>query len=190
MSNGNEQRPGSDDDRRGEVNQSPEHDADPATGPIVAQPGAARSGDGWSTPPTRHQSSSTADGGPRPGNPDPASSNDPFASATATPRPRQGRGRLAAAGLALVVAAGSIGGGVATVLEHNSTDTAVNSSLSQTALASQPVAQAPNGTIAQVAAKVLPSIVQIQVSVGGSGDVGSGVVLPSDGNILTNNHVV
>ena len=190
MSNGSERRPGSDDDRRDEVGRSPEHDADPATGPIMAQPGATGSGAGWSAPPTYYPPFSSAGVGPRPGNPDPASSHTPSTATAAQLRPRQGRGRLAAAGLALVVVAGGIGGGVATVLEHDSTNAGGTSSLSQTALASQPVAQAPNGTIAQVAAKVLPSIVQVQVSVGGSGEVGSGVVLSSDGNILTNNHVV
>lgn len=46
------------------------------------------------------------------------------------------------------------------------------------------------GTVESVAAKVLPAVVKINV-VGNSGEgSGSGIVLTSDGQILTNNHVV
>jgi putative serine protease PepD len=51
-------------------------------------------------------------------------------------------------------------------------------------------AKAPEGSIEKVSAKVLPSVVKIEVtSQQGSGS-GSGVVISSDGTILTNNHVV
>ncbi|MBB5960278.1 putative serine protease PepD [Saccharothrix tamanrassetensis] len=41
-----------------------------------------------------------------------------------------------------------------------------------------------------IAAKVLPSVVQVNVASAQGEGVGSGVVLSSDGRILTNNHVV
>ncbi|WP_296392565.1 trypsin-like peptidase domain-containing protein, partial [Williamsia sp.] len=53
----------------------------------------------------------------------------------------------------------------------------------------QPVA-APAGSTQAVAAKVLPSVVSIDVRVGNREGEGSGVVLSQDGVILTNNHVV
>jgi len=43
---------------------------------------------------------------------------------------------------------------------------------------------------AAVAAAVLPSVVVLEVSGAGQADTGSGVVLSSDGYVLTNNHVV
>jgi len=46
-----------------------------------------------------------------------------------------------------------------------------------------------NNTTA-VAAKVVPSVVTIQAIEGQTGDTGSGVILSSDGYVLTNNHVV
>ncbi len=49
---------------------------------------------------------------------------------------------------------------------------------------------APTETLAKVAAAVSPSVVSINVETGNGGDTGSGVILRSDGTIVTNNHVV
>jgi putative serine protease PepD len=51
-------------------------------------------------------------------------------------------------------------------------------------------ANLPNGTVEQVAAKVLPSVVKLQIDMGSQSEEGSGVVLDPNGLILTNNHVV
>ena len=48
----------------------------------------------------------------------------------------------------------------------------------------------PANSIAGVAAKVLPSVVQIKVETANGGGTGSGFVLDDDGYIVTNNHVV
>jgi putative serine protease PepD len=48
----------------------------------------------------------------------------------------------------------------------------------------------PANSIAGVAAKVLPSVVQIKVQTANGGGTGSGFVLAADGFIVTNNHVV
>ncbi len=50
--------------------------------------------------------------------------------------------------------------------------------------------EVPKGEVEQIAAEVMPSVVQINVRSGEEGGSGSGVVLSSDGEILTNNHVV
>ncbi|HET6817488.1 MAG TPA: trypsin-like peptidase domain-containing protein [Mycobacteriales bacterium] len=48
----------------------------------------------------------------------------------------------------------------------------------------------PLAATAAVAAKILPSVVSIEVRRGSGGDTGSGIVISSSGYILTNNHVV
>jgi putative serine protease PepD len=51
-------------------------------------------------------------------------------------------------------------------------------------------AGAPLGPVESVAARVLPSVVQLRVEGGGNSGEGSGMVLSPDGLLLTNNHVV
>jgi putative serine protease PepD len=46
------------------------------------------------------------------------------------------------------------------------------------------------GSVAQIAANVSPSVVSIQVDAGSNSGSGSGVIIRKDGYILTNNHVV
>jgi putative serine protease PepD len=53
-----------------------------------------------------------------------------------------------------------------------------------------PAGNAPVGTVEQVAAKVVPSVVMLETNLGRQSEEGSGIVLSSDGLILTNNHVV
>ncbi|MFV0494768.1 S1C family serine protease [Mycobacterium sp.] len=108
------------------------------------------------------------------------------------PQPRRGRsGRLFFGGLALAVVSAGIGGAAATVVElgHQSvgTDTVTAATGS---VPSIPAANLPVGSVEQVAAKVVPSVVMLETDMGRSSEEGSGVILSADGLILTNNHVV
>ena len=53
-----------------------------------------------------------------------------------------------------------------------------------------PAANLPAGSVEQVAAKVVPSVVKLETDMGRQSEEGSGIILSSDGLILTNNHVV
>jgi putative serine protease PepD len=54
----------------------------------------------------------------------------------------------------------------------------------------EPSKERPAGSVADIAARVVPAVVSIQIRIGDQGGTGSGVVLDADGHILTNNHVV
>jgi putative serine protease PepD len=93
-----------------------------------------------------------------------------------------------AAVTAFVFGAGGVAVG-AELLNNNGNTTTVpvgttDSSVSPSALTTSPK------SYAGIAAKVLPSVVSINVTGANESDTGSGVILQSDGYILTNNHVV
>lgn len=50
--------------------------------------------------------------------------------------------------------------------------------------------QRPAGSVAAIAAKVIPAVVSIEVRTGDTGETGSGVVIDGRGYVLTNNHVI
>ncbi|MGW4063533.1 S1C family serine protease [Amycolatopsis sp. NPDC004747] len=106
-------------------------------------------------------------------------------------KPRRG-GRVAmivsatALGAALV---GGVGGAAIVGLTTNSAGGATTS-VTTPAANGQPVSNSTSGDVSAVAAKVTPSVVQINVTTDQGEAIGSGVVLTSDGRILTNAHVV
>jgi putative serine protease PepD len=55
---------------------------------------------------------------------------------------------------------------------------------------SRPLVRRPAGSVAAVAQRLLPSVVSIDVTTRNGGDTGSGIVISSNGYVLTNNHVV
>ncbi|MET4046334.1 MULTISPECIES: trypsin-like peptidase domain-containing protein [unclassified Rhodococcus (in: high G+C Gram-positive bacteria)] len=110
--------------------------------------------------------------------------------APAALKARPGRTTLVAGAIALVLVGGGIGGAVGALATNNANGTGnVSNSLNSSATAAQPAANFPDGSVQAVANKVLPSVVQIQVKGSQAEGEGSGVILSSDGLILTNNHV-
>jgi putative serine protease PepD len=103
-------------------------------------------------------------------------------------RPRTaGRSRVAAVAAGAAVLAAVVGGAGGALVDHSLTshDSTVAAATATTTSAHTGIA-----TVSSVAAKVLPSVVQITQVGTGQESIGSGVILTSDGEILTNNHVV
>jgi putative serine protease PepD len=98
------------------------------------------------------------------------------------------RGALAAAGLAVAVLSASIGGVAAVAVQpYLSTLGTVASTV---AAVPNPVVGLSGASVEQVAARVVPSVVQLQTDTGEASEQGSGIILTADGLIMTNNHVV
>ncbi|WP_031164505.1 S1C family serine protease [Streptomyces durhamensis] len=105
------------------------------------------------------------------------------------PRPRSGRGGLVAAVLVAALVAGGLGGGLGYTLAKDNDSTGSTTVSASDSSAAQ-VKRAP-GTIANVAARALPSTVTIEAeSTSGEGGTGTGFVFDKQGHIVTNNHVV
>jgi putative serine protease PepD len=130
-----------------------------------------------------------------PGQPTAAYPTEPLTGGgTGEPPSAAGRSRKAGAvavvgATAFVFGAGGIAVGAAVVHHDNSSD--------DSSLAAAPVASGDPSALttspksdAGIAAKVLPSVVSINVTGTNESDTGSGIVLKSNGYILTNNHVV
>ncbi|WET78093.1 trypsin-like peptidase domain-containing protein [Amycolatopsis sp. QT-25] len=106
------------------------------------------------------------------------------------PAPREKGGRVAVLVSATALAAALFGGvGGAAIVGLGSTSPAPATGSSAVA-DGQPVGNTASGDVSGVAAKVTPSVVQVNVTTAEGEAVGSGVILTADGRILTNAHVV
>ncbi|WP_445394783.1 S1C family serine protease [Streptomyces sp. LE64] len=101
-----------------------------------------------------------------------------------TGRERRARRPIALLAAVAIVAA-AVGGGTAFGIQELTERQTASPSVP-----ASPVASGDKGTVAGVAAAVTPSTVEIKASTGSGGSTGSGVIITSDGEIVTNNHVV
>ena len=86
-----------------------------------------------------------------------------------------------------------LGGALGGLVAHHADSTtrrAARVTLGAPPAAGGAVVDRPAGSVAAVAAKILPSVVSLEVETGDGGDTGTGIVISDDGYILTNNHVV
>jgi putative serine protease PepD len=113
----------------------------------------------------------------------------------AAPNPADAPRRKASFGvgtlIASILAAGLVGGGVATVgsgeLFGNSPSSTVGSTQPETVIVNN---KDDVNAITAAALKATPSVVTISATSGSSGGTGSGIILDDQGHILTNTHVV
>ncbi|MFF3392871.1 S1C family serine protease [Streptomyces sp. NPDC002669] len=108
----------------------------------------------------------------------------------AAPAPTRHRARRPVALLtAVAVAAAIVGGGTAAVVTQL-TGTGTTTTSSSGVVPGTTVAQSSKGSVAGVAEAVSPMIVEINATSTAGESTGSGVVITSDGEVVTNNHVI
>lgn len=116
---------------------------------------------------------------------EPGSPGDGRSSGGSGRRARGPRGLLAAVAIVAAVIGGGTAYGIQELTGHGTTTAAATSNGGTSVV---PVSQ--KGTVAGVARAVGPSIVEISATSNAGRSTGSGVIITSDGEIVTNNHVV
>ncbi|WP_181802872.1 S1C family serine protease [Streptomyces shenzhenensis] len=100
---------------------------------------------------------------------------------------KKGRTRGPMALLAAVaIVAAAVGGGTAYAFQELTGKNEVVSSSTTTSV----VPSSKKGDVASIAAAVSPSVVEIKATLSNGTSTGSGVIITSDGEIITNNHVI
>ncbi|OXY95415.1 S1C family serine protease [Streptomyces diastatochromogenes] len=105
--------------------------------------------------------------------------------APATPRRKRTRGPIGLLAAVAIVAA-AVGGGTAYAFQELTGKDTVSSSGTTTTV----VPSSKKGDVATIAAAVSPSVVEVQATLSNGSSTGSGVIIASDGEIVTNNHVI
>jgi putative serine protease PepD len=126
-----------------------------------------------------------------PGNPyppPPVPPAHPAAQAPGQKPPRRFRRGTVAVVAAAALVAGGVGGTVGAFIGGDGASQPVAATTTATTTSSSTGTEGTD--VSAVVAKVLPSVVQVNVRLANGEGIGSGVIIGSDGKILTNNHVV
>ncbi len=103
--------------------------------------------------------------------------------------PRRRTGRSVAAIAAVAALVGGAAGAGAAGLAHR--DTSSSNSLQAAPAIKTATGSSPTSSVTQIVKQVSPAIVEITADDGnGSGDQGTGMIITSTGQVLTNNHVI
>ncbi len=98
--------------------------------------------------------------------------------------------RLATLALLAVLLVGALGGGLGWFFTRTAAETPLLAPGTELSEVDEGISREP-GSVSDIAARVTPAVVSIEVRVGQAGATGSGVVVEGeDGYIVTNNHVV
>jgi S1-C subfamily serine protease len=106
-----------------------------------------------------------------------------------TKTPGRFRSWLPVAVVAAIVG-GGIGAGVTALADNNSNNSAGNAVIHESSAAPGAAVLSGNVTIPQLVDKVINAVVSIDVKSNGSEDEGTGMILTSSGEVITNNHVI
>ena len=85
---------------------------------------------------------------------------------------------------------GAIGAGVTALADNNNSGNGSNVTIHESSAAPGAAVLSGNVTIPQLVGKVIPSVVSIDVKSNGNEDEGTGMIITSDGEVITNNHVI
>ena len=102
--------------------------------------------------------------------------------------PHKGRRWVAVAVIAAVIGA-LVGSGVTELVNHNNTN-GESVTIHESNSAPGAAVLSGNVTIPQLVKKVIPAVVSIDVKAGGEEDEGTGMIITSNGEVITNNHVI
>ena len=92
--------------------------------------------------------------------------------------------------LVAALVGGAIGAGVTAIADHDNGNGGSNITIHESDAAPGAAVLSGNVTIPQLVSKVIPAVVSIDVKSNGDEDEGTGMIITSDGEVITNNHVI